>query len=121
MSQVYPFKTKQELTDMFYNIAFEEIVRDCLPKPQTIESFIMIGGESVLSETFFYIAREFFPDSTVIMCNCHNRDYILIPDQHIIFDIYFYYFNVPIDNEFYSSLYSEFSSEYDSTSTTDSF
>lgn len=101
---------------MFYDTCFENIMKDCFPKPNSIESLIIAGNEHALEETFYKLAQDLFPHDVIIS---HNGQVLAAYDK-IIFDLPNFYFNTPIDQDYYDNIYTEYFSELASDST-DSF
>ena len=96
---------------LFYETCFTAIKEDFVPKPNSIESFIMDGGQNVLSFIFLHVARILFPnDSDIVFTQDENGiDMILLPNKKIIFDIYLFYDDKPLYNDsYYDALCSEF-------------
>lgn len=110
------FRDDLHAQNMFYDTCFESIVIECLPKPDSIESFIITGAESALEETFYKAAQDIFPHDIII---AHDGKVLAAYDK-IIFDLPSYYFKTPIDQTYYDNIYTEYYSELASDST-DSF
>lgn len=110
------FKDDAQAETMFYDTCFESIMKECFPKPNTIESFIIAGAEYALEETFYKAAQDLFPTDIIIS---HNGQILAAYDK-IIFDLPNFYFKTPIDQQYYDDVYTEYYSELASEST-DSF
>jgi hypothetical protein len=102
--------------NMFFSTCFGEIVKDYLPKSDTIDSFIMHGSETILLETYYEVAKLLFPNSEIIT----YINIILVPSELIIFDIHKYYFEIEIDQHYYNSIYGDLLEELSDSSSNDS-
>lgn len=110
------FKDDLHAQTMFYDTCFESIMKECFPKPNTIESFIIAGAEHALEETFYKAAQDMFPTDIIIS---HDGQ-ILVAYDKIIFDLPNFYYKTPIEQDYYDNIYTEYYSELSSDST-DSF
>lgn len=113
----FKFKDNQELEEKFYAVCFEDIVFDCFPKANSMESFIMTGAEEALTETFYKVAQQIFPHDTIL---CHENC-VLIAHEKLIFSLQRFFFKQPIQQKYYDSIFTEYFSEYSSDSSIDSF
>jgi len=72
---------------------FDEKYEEFSPKPDTIESFIMVMGKNYLSSPLKATACVFFGEKDVLMCEGERGgDLVLVPEERIIFDLFDYYF-----------------------------
>ena len=88
--------TKKQAEENFMVSCFDNIYKQFLPQTNSIESFLLFGGESYLTNTYFKIAREFFPNSTLIGIYAETHQYVLVREENIVFDIYGYYSQKPM-------------------------
>lgn len=93
-----------------FDICWESINRDVvLPRKDTLDAMMFTEGQTVLVDIFLKIARELFPGS-----ECHKimdsrfNCVIFIPDVHIVFDPYGYYYATRDDVVYYQDIESRF-------------
>jgi hypothetical protein len=78
--------------DLYYKTCFGTIIKDCEPKPNTIEWFVMPEGSLIFRRTMFACARILFPNSTINV-SIINGTMTTIVDSNIIFNLCGYYFD----------------------------
>ncbi len=98
------FKDESHLNKMFLKTCLGDLIETYLPKPDTIEYFMMLSIPNVVIETCYEVAKSLFPNNCVII----SDNIILILDQKIIFDIFKYYLEAEIDQDYYNKLCEEF-------------
>ena len=89
MSVVCPRLSKK---NVYYKTCFGATIKDCEPKPNTIEWFVMPEGPFVFRRTMLACAKMLFPSNTINVCIISNRMTTII-DSKIVFDLFGFYFN----------------------------
>lgn len=80
-------------TELYYKTCFKMVIRDCEPKPNTIESFIIPEGVFIFKNTMLECARLLFPNNPVGMCMLNGRMITVVSPMNILFDLFGYYFD----------------------------
>jgi hypothetical protein len=80
----HKFKNKDNLEYCFMNTCFDEVYKQCIPKPNSIESFVLL--DTNLLFTYLKVALIMFSDSIVSIIE--NQ---IIIDHEIIFDLNAFY------------------------------
>jgi hypothetical protein len=88
-----PNITKDRCVDTLYAVLQSSGEYDLLyerysPKPDTIESLILVLGKNHLSHALFHVANMLFPDDDLVLTTDEEQiDIILVPDKHVVFDL----------------------------------
>lgn len=85
------FKNEETLQDAFYEICFDEICADFAPKPDTLESMIMIMGGQFLYPAMAEAAMVMGLDDYIVQT---DEGVVLLPGKKMVFDFTGYYFDV---------------------------
>lgn len=89
----YRFVSNQDLYTKFYKFVYPKIQYDLFPKPNTLESLVLIGGNEAISSAMYNIALSLCNNSEVVSVYDEEEEHrwILMPQQKIVFDIEGYY------------------------------
>lgn len=68
------------------------------PKPDTLESMILIGGKEYLIKPLFHAADMLFDEEVLIIQDVDGKDQIVIPGKKIVFDLFNFY-HITRDND----------------------
>ena len=95
--------TRQDLDEFFMdNPAHDEhcdMQREKnAPKPDTLESMILIGGKQYLIKPLFHAADMLFDEEVLIIQDVDGKDQIVIPEKKIVFDLFNFYY-ITRDND----------------------
>jgi hypothetical protein len=85
--------TKDLITQLFHEKCYDYIYDHYKPKPDTIDSLILVLGKNYISTALLTVAELLFPDCEVCFEN-HNTagDTILIKEHKLVFDLLDYYY-----------------------------
>lgn len=106
----YLFKGKNDSSIKFHHIVYHNIRNEFFPKPNSLESLVLIGGNNAISYAMYRIAIDMFEHTEVTsVFDEEGHMWILLPNEKIVFDIEGYYmFTRCRDHKYDISLYSTF-------------
>lgn len=70
---------------------YTQLVQEYEPKPGTLDSLVMFGGETHLAFPLALCARHMFPGATIILGENVRGKFVLMPDEGIVFDLVDFY------------------------------
>jgi hypothetical protein len=76
----------------YLKLYFKDIFESCKPKKDTIDSFIIPEGPTILKHTMKSCAHYLFPNEEIITIKKEFRNVVLIPRLKIVFNLFDYYF-----------------------------
>jgi hypothetical protein len=85
------FRDRHTAWEAFYEICWDQIIKDVEPKPDTLESMILVMGGGFLYNALSTAARRMFPVEDVIYA---KGGMVLLPEQKLVFDFMTYYYDV---------------------------
>lgn len=95
----------------YRKVCMPEVLRECSPKQDSLESFVFSEGIFVYANSMFIIARHMFPGEEVKLIYSSGTPRVLVPRQKIVFDLMRYYYHKydkkpshVIDQGYYNSL-----------------
>lgn len=74
---------------MYYKMCFKDVCKQCEPKENTLEAFIMPQGKHILKNSMLQCAYNIFPNDEISLLDNYT---IVIKSKNIKFDINEYYF-----------------------------
>lgn len=87
------FKDMELAYSAFVSTCFDALFEEFQPRPNTIESLILVGGKNFLTSSLHETASMLFPDDIIIWTSdTKNNNVLLIPEHHIVFDMVEFYF-----------------------------
>lgn len=78
--------------DLYYKRCFAHVVKDCEPRENTMEWFIMPEGGFIFRNSMLACARIIFPNDQVSISMISDR-MVTIVNSNIAFDLFGYYFD----------------------------
>lgn len=85
-------KSRCQMEALFYATCFDDLFQSFLPQDDTIESLIMVGGESFISPVLYEVARDMFPGQVVVMFTTDDGiEIVCLPELKMLFSMKSYY------------------------------
>jgi hypothetical protein len=99
MNLTRPNCSRHQATDAMYEIMrisgeYKRLYDLYSPKPDTIESLILVLGKNHMSHALFHVAHHMFPhDDIIFTIDKQGHDVILIPALHTVFDLFDFFYD----------------------------
>jgi hypothetical protein len=80
--------------DDIFQICMSAVMKKFTPKNDSLESLIMISGKNYIIESLYEVAKIIFRNKIIVLVDDadENNNFILIPSEKIVFDLFDYYF-----------------------------
>ena len=97
MKDIFPGRKKLTSHDAFFDICHDFLLEENIPKKDSIESILCF--ECDMTMVFYEIAIKLFEGDHMFLVD--NDTLILNPTKRIVFDLYGYYFDIPLETDYY--------------------